>query len=183
MQEKNKKIEVKRGKKPFSDWTDKTFAFLVLRLWLGMRAVVTGIEKFSGTKVTEQPLLDELGEPDISGAMVQVENKVYGFKHYHAVADSMEQAFAKEPLLPGFLLTPYYAILGYALIILGFTLLLGVCTRATLFLMGLLYVSLTFGLILIGQDAGIAWLGVHIALIVMALMLAEHNRLRLLNKF
>jgi len=167
----------------FSDWTEKTFSFLVLRLWLGVRALMTGIEKFSGTKITETPLLDEFGEPDISGAMVEVKTKVYGFAHYHAVPESLKEAFAKEPLLPSFLLTPYYAMLGYVLIILGITLLLGVCTRASLFVTGLLYVSLTVGLILIGQDGGIAWLGIHIALIAMALSMARHNRLALVPKF
>jgi len=171
-------------KKPFfADWTEKTFAFLVLRVWLGLRALATGIEKFAGTKISKTPLLDEFGEPDISGAMVEVKSKVYGFAHYHAVPDSLRDAFAKEPLLPSFMLTPYYAILGYVLIILGITLLLGVCTRASLFVMGLLYTSLTFGLILIGQDGGIAWLGIHIALIAMALSMARHNRLALVPKF
>lgn len=167
----------------FSDWTEKTFAFLLLRLWLGVRALMTGIEKFSGTKITERPLLDEFGEPDISGAMVEVKTKVYGLSHYHAVADNLREAFSKEPLLPDFLLQPYYASLGYILIIIGITTLLGICTRASLFIMGLLYVSLTFGLILLAQDGGIAWLGIHIILIAMALSMAKHNRLRLVNKF
>jgi len=167
----------------FRDWNDKTFAFFVLRAWLGMRALVAGIEKFSGIKITEQPLLDDFGEPDISGAMIEVKTKVYGFSHYHAVPDALKDAFSKQPLLPPFLLTPYYACLGYILIILGVMLLLGVCTRASLFMMGLLYASLTLGLILIGQDGGIAWLGIHIGLVTLALTLAKHNRLALVSRF
>jgi thiosulfate dehydrogenase [quinone] large subunit len=49
--------------------------------------------------------------------------------------------------------------------------------------MGLVYVSLTFGLILIKQDAGVAWLGIHIILIVMALRLAPHNCLAVTKKW
>ena len=53
-----------------------TCAFLLLRLWLGLRAVATGLEKFTG-KITEQkPLLDEFGQPDINGTMMNVEQKV-----------------------------------------------------------------------------------------------------------
>jgi thiosulfate dehydrogenase [quinone] large subunit len=39
------------------------------------------------------------------------------------------------------------------------------------------------GLLLIKQDDGIAWLGIHAALVAMALMLAKHNRLCLLKKW
>lgn len=169
--------------KLFGDWTDKTLAFLTLRIWLGARALFSGIEKYTGTETIQQPLLDRFGEPDISGAMIEVSQKVYGLEHYHAVTGSMGEAFAKEPLLPSFLLAPYYAVLGPALILLGLTLLLGICTRASLFLMGLLYTSLTFGLILLAQDGGIAWLGTHIILIAMALMLAKHNRLQVFSRF
>jgi thiosulfate dehydrogenase [quinone] large subunit len=49
--------------------------------------------------------------------------------------------------------------------------------------MGLLYTSLTFGLILIKQDAGVAWLGIHILMIVAALALANYNRFALLKKW
>jgi thiosulfate dehydrogenase [quinone] large subunit len=69
------------------------------------------------------------------------------------------------------------------LLILGLTLLLGIATRFTLFAMGLLYTSLTFGLILIKQDAGVAWLGIHILMIVAALALANYNRFALLKKW
>ena len=56
-------------------------------------------------------------------------------------------------------------------------------SRTSLFLLGLLYISLTLGLILIKEDAGVAWLGIHMIMIVMALMLAKHNRLCVLKKW
>ena len=61
---------------------------------------------------------------------------------------SME-GFMASPLMPNFAVAPYAMVLGYALIALGLALLLGVCTRVTLFLMGLLYVSLTYGFIIL----------------------------------
>lgn len=164
-------------------WTESSLAFLILRLWLGLRALLTGIEKFAGVKIEKKEMLDEFGLPDPSGMMVEVKTKVYGFAHYHAVPTSLAEAFEKEPLLPAMLLKPYYAVLGYALIVLGVMLLLGLFTRSALFLLGLLFVSLTVGLILIGQDGGIAWLGTHILLTAAALVLAKHNRLALTQRF
>jgi thiosulfate dehydrogenase [quinone] large subunit len=154
----------------------RTWAFLLLRAWLGARALVTGIEKFSGTRMAHLPLLDANGDPDPSGAMVEVPQKFYAFSNYQAVPDTMQTQFAAEPLMPAFLTTPFYAVLGPVLILLGITMLLGLFNRITLVAMGLLYTALTVGLILIKQDAGIAWLGIHVAMIAMALVLVSHNR-------
>ena len=57
-----------------------TCAFLLLRLWLGLRAIATGFEKFAGKVSEQRPLLDEFGQPDINGTMVAVEHKVYALK-------------------------------------------------------------------------------------------------------
>ena len=70
-----------------------------------------------------------------------------------------------------------------ALIILGLTILLGVASRVSLLLLGLIYISLTWGLILIKQDSGIAWLGIHVIIVAMALNWANHNRLCILKKW
>ncbi len=153
-----------------------SLAFLVLRAWLGVRSLVTGIEKFSDTRSEQIPLLDAAGNPDASGAIVEVQKKFYALDSYHAIPTSMRDKFAMEPLMPSFLTTPYYAVLGWVLIALGLTLLLGLWTRISLFAMGLLYVSLTVGLILIKQDSGIAWLAIHIGLIAYALTLTKYNR-------
>jgi len=150
-------------------------AFLLLRLWLGMRAIITGLEKFAG-KVTEQkPLLDEFGQPDINGAMVAVDHKVYALKYYQGLPAALASKFAAEPLLPGFLLKPYAAVLGYVLIAAGLTLVLGIATRTSLFIHGLIYLSLSFGLVLINESGGVAWLAIHLLLVVAALRLAQHN--------
>ena len=164
---------------PSSDAATETLgpalAVLSLRLWLGFRALVTGIEKFSGTRIAEKPLLDEFGEPDINGTMIEVKEKVYGFSHYHGVPEALMAKFKAEPLLPGFALSIYDVVLGPLLILLGLTTLIGFCTRLSLFAMALVYTSLTFGLILISQDGGIAWLGVHLGLIALALLFVRHN--------
>lgn len=160
-----------------------TLAFLLLRLWLGMRALLTGIEKFSENVSAKVPIVNDQGVADIPNALTVSRVKEYGLQHYAAVKGSMAKLLETEPLLPTFLRKPYFASLGFVLIALGLMLLLGVCTRTTLFLMGLLYISLTYGMILLGQDSGIAWLGIHVALVAMALMLVKHNRFSLTRRF
>ncbi|MDR2513220.1 MAG: hypothetical protein LBD01_05450 [Puniceicoccales bacterium] len=89
--------------------------------------------------------------------------------------------------MPGWALELFDKTLGYVLIALGVTLLLGIGTRLSLFVQGLLYTGLTLGFIAItqepGSSAGISMLGVHIVLIVAALALAKHNKLVILKKF
>ena len=163
---------------------DSTLAFLVLRVWLGVRAIFAGIEKFAGVNTVQKPMIDpETGMEDASGLMVDVKEKFYAMTNYSAIPKSLQDKFAAEPLLPSFATTPYYAVLGWALILLGIMLLVGIGTRISLFLQGLLYTSLTVGLILINQPDGIAFLGIHVALVAFALVLAKHNRFSLLKKW
>ncbi len=160
--------------------TGQALAFLTLRLWLGARALVAGLEKYAAKVTVQEPLIDPVtGMPDPSGAMMDVEKKVYSLKHYNAIPDTLQTKFAAEPLLPEFLSKPFYAALGPALILLGLLLLLGVASRLTLFAMGLLYTSLTLGLMLIGQDGGVSWLAIHVVIVALALSLADHNRFAL----
>ena len=155
---------------------------LALRLWLAVRAIQSGIEKFAGRSSSAQPVTID-GAPNDYGLTEETSSKVYSFSEYSGVPDAFYDKLSAEPLIPGWGLTIYDYTLGPILIILGLTLLLGLATRISLFAMGLVYTSLTFGLILIKQDAGIAWLGIHMLLIVAALLLARHNRFTLMKKW
>ncbi len=159
-----------------------TFSFWVLRLWLGARALITGIEKYSGTRSSSEAVTID-GAPNTYGLTAAQSDKVYGLEFYHGVPEALSQRFASEPLIPGFSLSLFDKVLGPALILLGLMLLLGIATRLSLLGMGLVYVALTVGLILIRQDAGVAWLGVHVALVAMALNHVSHNRLAILKKW
>ncbi len=162
---------------------DYALAFLLLRGWLAIRAIVTGIEKFGAYKSIQKPLLDASGQPDASGALVDVKVKYYAMANYSGIPASLKGKFANEALLPPFALNLFDHLLGPALLATGVMLLIGLGTRASLFAMGLIYIALTVGLILIHQDDGISWLGIHVALVALALMLAKHNKLSLLKKW
>lgn len=153
-----------------------SFAFLVLRLWLGVRSLLSGLEKFAGYDTVQRPLLDEFGDPDISGAMVAVREKVYGFSHYHGLPAPLRDKFEAEPLMPIWALDLYSGVLGYVLLLLGVLLVIGAIPRLALLASGLVYISLSVGLILLNESGGVAWLGTHILLVALALMLAKYNK-------
>ena len=163
---------------------DHALAFLVLRGWLAVRAIVTGIEKFGAYKTIQKPLVDPVtGMEDPSGALVEVKVKFYALTNYSGVPPALKDKFANEPLLPHFALAAFDRLLGPALILTGVMLLLGIGTRISLFAQGMIYIALTVGLILIREDDGISWLGIHVALVAFALLLARHNKFALLKKW
>jgi thiosulfate dehydrogenase [quinone] large subunit len=163
---------------------DYTLAFLILRGWLAVRAILTGIEKFGAYQTIQKPLIDPTtGMEDPSGAMVDVKIKFYSLTNYSGIPAPLKDKFANEPLLPHSLLGVFDHLLGPTLIATGIMLLLGLGTRLALFTQGLIYIALTVGLILIKQDDGISWLGIHVALVAFALMLAKYNKLALLKKW
>ena len=158
------------------------FATLLLRLWLGVRAIQTGIEKYASTTSSSTPVKID-GQVYDENFTTTATAKVYALDQYHGIPKSMKAAFAKEPLMTDTLLKYFDMLLGPVLIILGTTILLGLASRVSLFLLGLLYISLTWGLILIKQDAGVSYLGVHMIMIALALTWADHNRVCLLKKW
>ena len=179
-------------------------AFWLLRFWLAARAIGTGLTKFIGKVEGEIPnpefeakiketMADGLSRSEAMEIVTDVPEKISGtmdvisFSSYHGLPEKGPmtiETFSASPLMPSFMVEPYAAVLGYALVALGITVLLGICTRVSLFLMGLLYISLTWGFIILepnmGPAAGIAYLGVHMVLIVAALLLADYNKFELL---
>ncbi len=161
-----------------------TCAFVLLRLWLGLRALLAGVQKFSAYHAVATPLIDPAtGQPDASGVMVNVNVKSYALANYAGVPQSLMDKFAHDPLLPKFALTAFNYALGPLLLLSGLMLLAGLGTRISLLLQGVLYIALTAGLVLIDQADGVAWLGIHLALVAFALTLAEHNRFTVLKRW
>ena len=158
--------------------------FLTLRLWLAGRAIITGLEKFAGSKANDVAVNID-GAPNTFGLTSSESDKIYSADNYHGVPEALYGQFEKEPLIPGFALKLYDVALGPLLILVGLTVLLGIATRLSLFVMGLIYTSLTVGLILLKQDAGVAWLAVHVLMVAVALFNANSNKLMvpLLRKF
>jgi thiosulfate dehydrogenase (quinone) large subunit len=163
---------------------DFTFAFLALRLWLGVRALFVGVQKFAAYRSVATPLIDPAtGQPDASGVMVNVNIKSYALANYAGVPAALKDKFAHDPLFPKFALVAFDRMLGPAFILTGIMLLIGLGTRLSLIAQTLLLIALTVGLVLIDQNDGVAYLGIHIALIAGAFLLAEHNRFVVLKRW
>lgn len=128
-----------------------TYAFLLLRLFLALRALMSCIEKFES-----------------GGA--------YSFQNYYTNMTRMATGITGASFLPLWATKSFALPLGYILGALGVMLLLGLKTRLALILSGLLYVALAFGLMAVQQGDGVAWLGVYLGLTVAALTLVRHNR-------
>ena len=128
-----------------------TAAFLLLRLFLGLRTLLAGIEKFEG-------------------------GGTYSFANYYQNMGRMAQGITGASFMPLWATKSFAHSLGYVLIIAGVALLLGLKTRMTLMLTGLIYVSLSFGLMAVQESEGVAWLGIHVGLVAAALVLVQHDR-------
>ena len=159
---------------------NQSIALFLIRFWLGIRVLISGIEKFSGTVSGDQPVTID-GDENSYGLTEATSSKTYGLEFYSGIPDSLKTKFAGEPLLPEWMLAPFNLVLGPLLIVLGITILLGIFTRISLFVLGLVFTALTVGLVLIKQDAGVAWLGIHIILIATALFYSDKDRLVLLK--
>ena len=163
---------------------DFTFAFLILRLWLGVRALLVGVEKYGAYQSVAMPLIDPAtGQPDASGVMVNVNVKTYALANYAGIPAALRDKFAHDPLLPKFAVNIFDHLLGPAFILTGIMLLLGLGTRLSLLAQALLFIALTAGLVLIDQNDGVAWLGIHIGLVAAALLLAQYNRYAILKRW
>jgi thiosulfate dehydrogenase [quinone] large subunit len=133
---------------------DFVAAFLLLRLFLGLRALLAGLEKWE------------------SGGS-------YSFDNYYQNMARMATGITGASFMPLWATKFFAYSLGHILVLLGVLILLGVKQRCTLFAMGLVYVALAFGLMAVQESEGVAWLGVHVGLVAAALLLARHNRFAL----
>jgi len=139
----------------FRPRSEYTSAFLLLRLFLGLRTLFAGIEKFEG-----------------KGS--------YSFANYSENMGRMAQGITGASFLPLWATRSFALSLGFLLTLLGLALLLGLKTRCTLVLTGLVYASLAFGLMAVQESEGVTLLATHIGLIAGALVLVRHNRFALL---
>ncbi len=134
--------------------SEYTWAFLILRLFIGLRTFLAGLEKFES-------------------------NGSYSFKNYYSNMKNMAQGITGASFLPLWATRNFAESLGYLLIVLGALVLLGIKTRATLLLTGLVYVGLSFGLMAVQENEGVAWLAIYVGLIAGALALVRFDRFAL----
>lgn len=133
-----------------------TAAFLLLRLFLGLRTLLAGLEKFEA-------------------------NKSFSFSNYSENMNRMATAISNFSIIPLWAAKGFALSLGYLLVAFGAAILLGIKTRVSLFLAGLVYVGLSFGLMAVQEGEGVAWIGMQVLMFAVALVLVRHNRFALVG--
>ena len=131
-----------------------TAAFLILRLFLGLRTLMAGLEKFEA-------------------------NKSYSTANYSENMTRMATGISNNSTIPLWAAKAFALPLGYILTLFGIAILLGIKSRTMLFLTGLVYVGLSFGLMAVQEGEGVAWLAVQVLMFAVALVFVRHNRFAL----
>ena len=134
--------------------SERTWAFLLLRLFIGLRTLLAGVEKFE------------------SGG-------IYSLANYMQAMGKMAEGITGASFLPLWATRGFALPLGFVLIALGVALLLGLKPGLTLRATGLVYVGLAFGLMAVQEGEGVAWLGIYVVMIAAALVLVSHSRYNL----
>lgn len=133
---------------------EHTAAFLLLRLFLGLRTLMAGLEKFEA-------------------------NRSYSTENYSANMTRMATGISNNSVIPLWAAKAFALPLGYILVVLGVAVLLGIKSRVSLFITGLLYVGLGFGLMAVQEGEGVAWIGAQVLMFAFALFLARSERFAL----
>ncbi|MSU49473.1 MAG: hypothetical protein EXS37_10370 [Opitutus sp.] len=131
-----------------------TGAFLILRLFLGLRTLMAGVEKFEA-------------------------NKSFSLDNYTENMTRMATGISNYSLIPLWAAKSFALSLGFLLVIIGASILLGIKSRISVFAGGLLYVGLGFGLMAVQEGEGVAWIGMQVLMFAVALVLVRHNRFAL----
>ncbi len=139
--------------------SEYTYAFLLLRLFLGLRTLLAAVEKWES-------------------------KGTYSFQNYYDNMNRMASGITGASFLPLWATKNFAHSIGYILFVCGVLLLLGIKTRLSLFVTGLVYVGLSFGLMAVQEAEGVAWLAIHVIMFAGALALVRYNRFALVpDKF
>tara|TARA_Y100000588_G_scaffold227333_1_gene241179 strand:- start:3641 stop:4087 length:447 start_codon:yes stop_codon:yes gene_type:complete len=131
--------------------SNEAWAFLALRVWLAIRWLFAGLEKF--------------GSPGN-----------YSFENYYAKVSGMAGGIVENSIIPLWAAKVFAIPMGYIMLLLASTILLGVKLRISLIVSLLMYVGLSLGLMAVDEQHGIAWLGIHVILSMTALKMVEHAK-------
>lgn len=138
---------------------DFAYAHLILRLWVGLRLFMAGVDKFrAGNGPTT----------------------TFNFENYHKKSDQIATLMSTNSFLPEWACKAYATSIGFALLLVGVWVALGILTELGLFAAGLVFLSLGFGLAALPDDMELtANIGIGIIITAMALTTAKHKNLSL----
>ena len=129
------------------------FAHLLLRLWVGMRLFMAGIDKFrwgNGATAT------------------------FGLENYPKKTDPLAKLMADNSFLPEFACKSFASVIGYILIPVGIWVALGILTEFGLLAAGLVFLMLGFGLASLPDDTEMVTnIGLSVLIVAAALVTSK----------
>ncbi|MCB1096582.1 MAG: hypothetical protein R3F19_20415 [Verrucomicrobiales bacterium] len=149
-------------------WSGDSMAYLMLRTFIGLRLVMSGLDKFK----LSNNVIDERG-----GVSRVRWSELYRFEHLNAKADKIIGAVPKFGGINADLAELYLKVLAPLMICVGVSLLIGFFNRLSLFAAGMIFISLSFGLMSIGEEETVYRLGVYVALVALAFHYVKANKL------
>ncbi|MDZ4288343.1 MAG: hypothetical protein U0984_10310 [Prosthecobacter sp.] len=138
---------------------DLAFANLILRLWVALRLVMAGVDKF------------RMGD----GAAATFNSGNYETKTGLIAKLMSENSFLPSIMSPG-MINSYAHSIGYVLLVVGVWVIVGLFSEFALLAAGLTFVSLGFGLAALPDDMELtANIGIAIAITALALKTNRHG--------
>lgn len=138
---------------------DLAFANLTLRLWVALRFVMAGVDKFRAG----------------DGA-----SATFNIGNYQTKSDQIAKLMTDNSIVPSAMIGPFAHSIGYILLVVGVWVAVGLFSEFALFAAGLTFLSLGFGLAALPDDMELtANIGVGIIVTGLALMTNKYGCLSL----
>jgi hypothetical protein len=142
---------------PKTQW-NIAFANLLLRLWIGLRLFMAGLDKFragDGKAVT------------------------FNIENYKTKTTRIATLTSEHGFLPDNLCNMYAQSIGYVLLLAGAWAVIGLFLEVGLFFAGLVVLSLGLGLATLPDDTEVVYIGIHVLVIAAALITSRHKAISL----
>ena len=136
-----------------------TYANLILRLWIGLRLFMAGVDKFRSG--------------DGAG------NVTFSMENYATKTARIAKLMSDNSFLPANMCDMYAKSIGYVLLVVGAWVVVGLCTEFSLLVAGFTVLSLGFGLASLPDDTEVVYIGVHILVIAAALATCRNKGISL----
>lgn len=135
-----------------------TYAHLLLRLWIGLRLFMAGLDKFRAGNG---------------------ETTTFSLENYTKKSDQIASLMSTNSFLPASMCQSYAHSIGYVLVAVGIWVTLGLFTNLSLLAAGFTLLSLGFGLAALPDDTEVVYIGIQVLIVAVALATARHRQLSL----
>lgn len=134
------------------------YANLLLRLWIGLRLFMAGVDKFRAG----------------NGA-----GTTFNMDNFQKKTEQIAALMSNNSFLPAWACNLYAKSIGFILLAVGIWVAIGIYTELGLLAAGFVVLSLGFGLAALPDDTEVLHIGVHVLIIAAALATSKNNKFSL----